>query len=62
MPMFVIPDSLFKMINEELDLAIAKCPDAENEREALFDELLTIFSEYGHIPEFTLAKKEKLTC
>lgn len=52
----IVPDSLRAAINEKLDAAIALAPDAESERENLFNQLLAYFNEHGVIPEFSLVK------
>lgn len=52
----IVPNYLSQAINAKLDEAIAACPDAEKDRETLFQQLLTYVNEHGVIPEFSLAK------
>ncbi len=57
--MFVIvPEALSAAINAKLDAEIAKCPDAANDREHLYMQVLAHFNDYGRMPEFTLARVE----
>jgi hypothetical protein len=57
--MFVIvPDSLRDAIMAKLDAEIAKHPDAEKDRAALYSHLLGYFNEHGVVPEFTLQRKD----
>jgi hypothetical protein len=53
----IVPDSLRDAINAKLDEAIAKAPEAEADREILYNHLLGFFDEYGYLPEFELAKR-----
>ncbi len=50
----IVPNSLSDAINKKLDAAIAKCPDAEKDRDTLYQQLLTYFDEHGVVPDFTL--------
>ena len=57
--MFVIvPDSLADKINAKLDLALKKCPGAEDDREHLYSQLLAYFDKFGVVPEFSLMRKD----
>lgn len=53
----IVPDSLRAAINARLDAAIAACPEAAADREALYGQLLAYFDEHGVIPDFTIARK-----
>lgn len=53
----IVPNSLRNAINAKLDAELAKCPDAEKDREYLYGQLLAHFDEHGEIPEFSLEKK-----
>lgn len=55
MKMVIVPNELRDAINAKLDAAISKCPDAEQDREALYSQLLAYFDEHGEIPDFDLA-------
>lgn len=39
-------------INEKLDQAFVEVPEAIKDREALYDELLRYFNDYGFLPDF----------
>jgi hypothetical protein len=54
--MVIVPDALAAAINVKLDAAIAACPDAEKDRDALYGQLLAYFDEHGTVPEFSLVK------
>lgn len=54
----VVPDTLDANIKAKLDAEIAKWPDAEADREELHKQLVTFFSVYGYLPEFTLKPRE----
>jgi hypothetical protein len=55
---YIVPDALYNAIQKRLDEAIAKCPDAAKDREALYHQLLDAFNQYGSIPEFELVPRE----
>ena len=55
--MVIVPNSLRDAIMKKLDAEIAKHPDAEKDREVLYEQLLGYFDEHGVIPEFSLEKK-----
>lgn len=57
----VVPDSLRNAINNKLDAAIADCPDAAKDRDALYGQLLAFFNEHGRVPDFTLAPVPAMT-
>lgn len=57
MKLVVVPDSLAAAINARLDVALAACPDAQKDRDALYNQLLSYFDEHGVVPEFTLQKQ-----
>ena len=50
----IVPDSLGNKLDAMLDAEIAKWPDAEKDREALRGQLISFFSKYGYLPEFSL--------
>jgi hypothetical protein len=50
----IVPDTLDASIKAKLDAEIAKWPDAEKDREELHRQLVTFFSVYGYVPDFTL--------
>lgn len=50
----IVPDALHENINKALDAEIAKWPDAEKDRDALHQQLVTFFHQYGYLPEFSL--------
>lgn len=54
----VIPNSLRDEINRRLDEQIALAPDAEADREVLYNQLVHYFNENGVIPDFSLVKKD----
>lgn len=60
--MFVIvPNSLHDEINAKLDIAIAKVPDAEKDREVLYQQLLEYFDEHGVVPDFELQRRQHVS-
>ena len=56
----IVPNVLNEAINNKLDEAFAKVPEAEKDRDALYHDLLDYFNEYGVLPEFDLALKVEL--
>jgi len=56
MRMVIVPNELRDAINAKLDTAIADCPDAAKDRDALFKQLLAYYDEHGEVPDFDLAK------
>lgn len=54
----IVPDYISSEINQRLDEAMKDCPGAEQERDALYHQLLAYFDETGRIPSFHLTKKE----
>jgi len=52
--MVIVPNSLRDAINAKLDAALASCPDAVKDRDALYSQLLDYFDEHGEVPDFTL--------
>jgi len=50
----IVPDTLRDNITKALDAEIAKWPDAEKDREMLYQQLVTFFSVHGYLPEFSL--------
>jgi hypothetical protein len=55
MMLVIVPDSLRHAIDAKLDAAIAACPGAEKDRDALYSQLLAYFNEHGVVPDFTIA-------
>lgn len=55
--MTVVPNELHEAINAALSVAFADHPDAEQDRNFLYDVLLEYYDQNGYIPEFTLEKK-----
>ena len=56
--MVIVPNSLRDAINAKLDTAIAACPDAAKDRDALYSQLLDYFDEHGEVPDFHLTKSQ----
>lgn len=56
----IVPDTLHDNIHKALDAEIAKWPDAEKDRELLFQQILTFFHQYGYLPEFSLEPRGTL--
>lgn len=52
--MMIVPNLLSDTINEKLDAAFKKVPEAEKDRDFLYHQLLKYFDEYGVVPEFDL--------
>ncbi len=52
----IVPNSLADAINAKLDEAFNECPDAEQDREHLYSQLLTHFNEFGVVPDFSLVR------
>ena len=55
----VVPNSLADLINNRIDAVIALVPDAANDRDHLYRQLLDYFNQHGRIPnseEITLVK------
>ena len=50
----IVPDELADVINAKLDTAIAKVPEAKEDRETLYQQLLEYFNEHGVVPDFEL--------
>jgi hypothetical protein len=56
--MFVIvPNYIADAINAKLDAALAECPDAAKDRDALYEQLLGYVNEHGVVPDFSLKRK-----
>jgi hypothetical protein len=53
----IVPNSLRDAINTRLDAEEAKDPGVAGDREHLYSLMLSLFEEYGYIPEFTLEKR-----
>ena len=53
-----MPNALRDEIDAQLDAAIAECPEAAIEREALYEQLLAYYDEHGFVPEFSITKKD----
>lgn len=58
MNIVIVPNFLRNAINEKLDTAITKCPDAKKDREILYNQLLSYFNEHGELPEFEIIKNK----
>jgi hypothetical protein len=58
MKMVIVPDTLRDAINVKLDAAFILTPEAEKDREHLFQQLLAFYDEHGYLPEFALSKPE----
>ena len=58
--MMIVPNVLNEAINNKLDEAFAKVPEAEKDRDALYHDLLDYFNDHGALPEFDLALKVEL--
>jgi hypothetical protein len=54
--MFIVPNYVRDAINAKLDAALADVPDAEKDREHLYNGLLMYFNEHGAIPDFSIVK------
>jgi hypothetical protein len=55
MSLVIVPNVVRDAINDRLDAALAKTPDAARFRDELFNQLLAYFDEHGVVPEFELA-------
>ena len=53
----IIPDILRDVINAKLDVAISEVPEAEKDRDVLYNQLLLIFDETGEVPDFKLQRR-----
>lgn len=57
MRMVIVPNDLRDALNTALDAALRDVPpDAVNDRDVLYDQLLSFYDEHGYIPTFTVAK------
>lgn len=56
MRLVIVPNELRDAINQKLDAALAKYPEAAQGREELYSQLLSYFDEHGALPDFTLRK------
>lgn len=54
----IVPDTLSANIHKALDAEIAKWPDAEKDREVLYQQLVTFFSVHGYLPKFSLEPRD----
>ena len=53
----IVPNALRDAINDALDEALHEAPpDAAQDREALYRQLVAFYDEHGYIPDFTVAK------
>ena len=50
----IVPNVLRDAINKKLDAAFVKVPEAEKDREVLYNQLLTYYDEHGVVPDFTI--------
>jgi hypothetical protein len=48
-------------VNAALDREIARWPDAEKDRELIRGQLISFFSRYGYLPQFTLEPRDGAT-
>ena len=56
---FVIPNWVESAIADAIDKALVDAPDeAEDDRPYFREMLLRFFNEQGHLPEFTLVRRE----
>lgn len=53
----IVPNELHDAINAKLTEAFSDLPDAEQDRNFLYQELLEFFDENGYLPEFSVQKK-----
>jgi hypothetical protein len=53
----IVPNELRDAINENLDAAIRQKPEADKDREMMYDQLLNFYNEHGYVPDFSLEKK-----
>ena len=58
MSFVIVPNVLRDSLYDAIDAALENCPDAVDERDDLYRQLLAYYNEHGRIPEFTLAKRE----
>ena len=56
MSMVIVPDVLHEAIKRKLDAAIVLWPDAQEDYEHLYSQLLDYYNEHGEIPDFSLTK------
>jgi hypothetical protein len=57
--LIILPNYISDLIDQKVEEAIAKVPEAAPDRELFRQELINHFAEHGNVPDFTLAKKEK---
>jgi hypothetical protein len=57
MSLVIVPDYVHEAITRKLDGLIADCPDAKQDRQHLYDQLLEYFNEHGEIPDCSIVKK-----
>jgi hypothetical protein len=58
MMVLIIPNYVADAINAKLDIALAECPEAVGDRDALYHQLLGYFDEHGVIPNFSLQRHQ----
>ena len=57
MSFVIVPNSLRDEIYKRLDKELKEHPDAAQDRELIYSQILKCFDDYGVIPEFKLEKK-----
>jgi hypothetical protein len=50
----IVPDTLHDKIHAALTAEFVKWPDAEKDREVLYQQLIAFFHRHGYLPEFSL--------
>lgn len=55
----IVPNELEYEINTKLDIAFAKAPRAEKDREIFYHQLLNYFDQHGFLPDFELQKTKE---
>jgi hypothetical protein len=55
----IVPNWLRDTINAKLDTAFLTCPEAEKDRDILYNQMLAYFDEHGEVPDFKLVKKKE---
>lgn len=53
-----LPNDLLAEIDEKLDAALAKMPEAKGERQSLRDQLIEAFLNYGRVPDFSIERND----
>jgi hypothetical protein len=58
MSIVIVPNALRDAINAKLDVVFKDTPEAEKDRDYLYNQIILFYNEKGYIPDFSLSKKE----